>query len=355
MKRTPPKIGISKKDNKSSINTLVVDGNALFKRGYSATKDDYDENGNDNGGVYQFLTVLRKLMEDNLYHKVYVFWDGEFSGKMRWEIYKDYKGNRNKDYINGTIPEDLIEVHQRKVVFNYLEELYIRQLIDEKVEADDFIAYFCKVKQGVENITVVTSDMDIAQLVGKNVRLYLIHLKKYITTSNFKEQFGYHHKNIAVMKILCGDSSDNIKGVKRLGEGTLFKYFPQLKEREVTLDEIIKGANELQKERLDSKKKKLQVLENIINGITEGIQGENLYEINRQLIDLTSPLLSDNALKDFNLLIESPLSDDRSIKNAYRMLKNDGLDKILGQFRYETYLLPFKKLMEREKKQNIIN
>lgn len=355
MKRTPPKTGISKLDNKLSINTLVVDGNALFKRGYSATKDDYDESGNQNGGVYQFLTVLRKLMEENLYHKVYVFWDGKFSGKMRWEIYKDYKGNRNKDYINGTIPDDLMEVHQREVVFNYLEELYIRQLIDEKVEADDFIAYFCKVKQDVENITVVTSDMDIAQLVSKNVRLYLLHLKKYITPSNFKEQFGYHHENIAVMKILCGDSSDNIKGVKRLGEGTLFKHFPQLTERKVTLDEIINDASKLQEERLQGKKNKLQVLDNIINGTTEGVQGDNLYEINRKLIDLTTPLVSEKALKDVNLLIDSPLSDDRSIKNAYRMLKNDGLDKTLGQSRYETYLLPFKKLMEREKKENIIN
>ena len=197
--------------------------------------------------------------------------------------------------------------------------------------------------------------MDIAQLVGENVRLYLIHLKKYITTSNFKEQFGYHHENIAVMKILCGDSSDNIKGVKGLGEGTLFKHFPKLTERKVTLDEIIKDASELQKERLDNKKKKLKVIENIINGITDGVQGKDLYNINRQLIDLTTPLVSETALEDVNLLISSPLSDDRSIKNAYKMLKNDGIDKVLGQARYETYLLPFKKLMEREKKENIIN
>jgi 5'-3' exonuclease len=274
---------------------------------------------------------------------------------MRWELYKDYKGNRNKDYINGTTPDDEIEVYQRRVIFNYLEELYIRQLIDEKVEADDFIAYLCKVSRDVENITVVTSDMDIAQLVGENVRLYLLHLKKYITTSNFKEQFGYHHENIALMKILCGDSSDNIKGVKGLGEGTLFKHFPQLTERKVTLDEIIKYASELQKERLDNKKKKLKVIENIINGITDGVQGEDLYNINRQLIDLTTPLVSETALEDVNLLISSPLSNDRSIKNAYKMLKNDGIDKVLGQVRYETYLLPFKKLMEREKKENIIN
>jgi len=353
MRRTPPRVGSKKVESKQ--NTLVVDGNALFKRGYSATKRDDEGSDNPIGGIYQFLTVLRKLMEDDLYHKVYVFWDGPFSGKLRWEIYKDYKANRNKDYINGTIPDDEMEVYQRGVVFNYLEELYIRQLIDEKVEADDFIAYFCKVKQDTENITVVTSDMDICQLVDDNVRLYLLHLKKYITPSNFKEQFGYHHTNIAVMKILCGDSSDNIKGVKRLGEGTLLKHFPQLIDRNVRLEEIIEGASKLQNERLEAKKSKLQVLENIINGITDGVQGKDLYDINEQLIDLTKPLVTESALNDVNQLISSPLSDDRSIKNAYKMLKDDGIDKVLGQARYETYLLPFKKLMEREKKENIIN
>ena len=354
MRRTPPRPGSSRVENE--INTLVVDGNALFKRGYSATIEERNSKGDQIGGIYQFLTVLRKLLEDDLYHKVFVFWDGKFSGKMRWEIYKDYKGNRNKDYINGTEPDDKMEMYQRGLVFNYLEELYIRQLIDEKVEADDLIAYYCKAKQDVENITVVTSDMDICQLVSKNVRLYMINLKKYITPDNFKAQYKYHYENIAVIKILCGDNSDNIKGVKRLGKDTLLKHFPQLTERKVTLDEIIEEASKLQDKRLEAKKPKLQVLENIINGVTDGIQGDRLYEINEQLVDLTKPLVSDEALEDVNLLIDSPLSDDRSIKNAYKMLKDDGLDKVLGETRYETYLLPFKKLMEREKKNNnIIN
>lgn len=351
MKRTPPKIGRKTEDKQ---NILVVDGNALFKRGYTATKDEYDESGKSNGGVYQFLTTLRMLIEDNLYHRVYVFWDGKFSGKLRWEIYKDYKGNRNKDYINGTEPEDQNEVLQRQIVFNYLEELYIRQLFDEKVEADDFIAYYCKARKEFENITVVTSDMDICQLVDDNVRLYMINLKKYITPQNFKAQYKYHYENIALVKILCGDSSDNISGVKRLGEKTLFKHFPQLTERRVTLEEIIECASKLQEERLAEKKPKLQIFENIINGITDGIQGKELYDINRRLVDLTTPLITEEALSEVNLLIESPLSDDRSIKNAYTMLKNDGLDKLLGQARYENYLLPFKKLMEREKKNNDI-
>tara|TARA_R100000908_G_scaffold64295_2_gene47707 strand:- start:9139 stop:10197 length:1059 start_codon:yes stop_codon:yes gene_type:complete len=352
MGRIPPKNGSSKK---IKISTLVVDGNALFKRGFSATKDVYNDKGEPIGGVYQFLLVLRRIIEENLYHKVFVFWDGKFSGKMRWEIYKDYKGNRDKDYENGTEPEDQNEILQRQIVFNYLEELYIRQLFDEKVEADDFIAYYCNTKLDTEKITVVTSDRDLCQLVHENVRMYMIDLKDYVYVNNFKKRFGYHYENVAVIKILCGDNSDNIKGVKRLGEETLFNFMPELKERKVTLDEVLNRAKELQDNRVENKKSRLKVLDNIINGITDGVQGDQLYTINHKLVDLTSPLIHKQALNEVNDLITSPLSDDRSIKSVYRMLKEDGLDKMLGQYRYENFLLPFKKLMEREKKRNIIN
>ena len=350
MKRTPPRNGtvIHKQ------NTLLVDGNALYKRGFIGARNEYNEAGQHIGGVYQFLTVLRKLINEDLYHKVFVFWDGEFSGKLRWDIYKDYKCGRGKDYINGTKPDDLEEVAQRGVVFNYLEELFIRQLVDDKVESDDFIAYYCNVKKDIENITVVTSDRDLTQLVDDNVRMYMLDLKKYINKSNFKEQFKYHYENVAIIKILCGDASDSIKGVKRLGDTTLIKHFPQLKERKVNLDEILEGAKIQQQERLDYGKKPLQVLTNIVEGITDGVQGNNLYEINKRLVDLTIPLLTTEAIEEVNSLIDSPLSDDRTIKNAYKMLKDDGIDIMLGESRYNEYLLPFKKLMEREKKNNIL-
>lgn len=353
MKRLPPKNGPVEK---IKISTLVIDGNALYKRGFSVAKNEYNHHGDNIGGVYPFLTALRKILEENLYHKVYVFWDGEYSGKMRWELYSDYKSGRGKDYINGTKPEDQNEVLQRQIVFNYLEELYIRQLFDERVEADDFIAYLCKVNKDREKITVVTSDRDLCQLVHENVRMYMLDMKKYVYVSNFKEVFGYHHENVAVIKIVCGDNSDSIKGVKGVKQATLFNIMPELKERKVTLEEIIQRAIQLQEQRTLNKKPKLKALDNIINGVTDGIQGNRLYEINERLVDLTNPLIHEEALEKINDLMISELSDDREIKNVYRMLKEDGLDRALGEHRYENFLLPFKKLMEREKKnKSVIN
>lgn len=350
MRKLPPK----RKSSNKNKNTLVVDGNALYKRGFIGAKGEFNKDGDAIGGVYQFLTVLRKLIDEDLYHNVFVFWDGEFSGKLRWEIYKDYKSGRGKDYINGTKPEDMSELIQRGMVFNYLEELYVRQLVNDVVEGDDFIAYYCKVKKDNEKVTIVTSDRDLCQLINDDVRIYMLDLKTYITKHNFNDYFKYHLSNSALIKTMCGDNSDSIKGIKRLGEDTLFKLFPQLTTRKVELSEIILEAKKLQEERISNKKKPLQVLTNIIDSITDGIQGKDIYDINRRLVDLTIPLLTKEAIEDVNMLIDSPLSDDRSVKKVYMMLKEDGVDKLIGKNRFEDYLLPFKKLIEREKKNNLI-
>ena len=139
MNKRPPKNG----ERKQIIQTLLVDGNALFKLGLYGAKGEYNHKGQHIGGVYLFLTILRKLLSENIYHRVYVFWDGKYSGKLRYQIYKDYKSSRGKDYEHGTHPIDESEITQRSMIWNYLEELFIRQLQHEVVESDDFIAYYC--------------------------------------------------------------------------------------------------------------------------------------------------------------------------------------------------------------------
>jgi 5'-3' exonuclease len=207
----------------------------------------------------------------------------------------------------------------------------------------------CLNKKPNEKMTIVSSDRDLSQLIDDDIRLYLIDKKTFITKENFKEHFGFHYENVAIIKILCGDVSDSIKGVKRLGDGTLLKLFPEIIERKVTIDEIVEKAKNLQSDRLLNKKSKLQVLTNIIDGNTDGVQGDKLYEINKLLVDLKKPMLTEYSINKIDNLIHSNLSDDRSIKNVYKMLKSDGIDVMLGEKRYEDYLLPFKKLIEREK------
>lgn len=346
MSKRPPKNGeiIQKIQN-----TLLVDGNALFKSGYFGAKGEYNYKGQHIGGIYQFITMLRKLLTENMYHRVYVFWDGNFSGKLRYELYNPYKSSRGKDYINGTQPIDEEEVRERRVVMQYLEDLFIRQLKDEIVESDDFIAYYCLNKKPNEKITICTNDSDMAQLISEDVRIYFIHLKNYVDNVNFSSYFCYHLDNAALVKSMVGDNSDSIKGIKKLGEDSLVKLFPELKEKKVSLTEIINKAKEIQKERKEVKKKPLVVLDNIINKTTDSVLGDKIYEINYKLVDLKNPFMTKDGIRELELLIEGDLDPDgRSLKNVLSYMEKDGIKKLIGENRYENYLIPFKELIKRE-------
>lgn len=348
MSKRPPKNGKAV----SVINTLLVDGNALFKVGFFGAKDEYNWRGEHIGGIYQFLTVLRKLLNENLYHRVYVFWDGRLSGKMRYDIYNAYKSDRGKDYINGTQPIDENEIRQKRRIRSYLEELCIRQLMHEFVEADDFIGYYCSKVESNELITICTNDRDLSQLISDKVRIYFCDLKSYVDKANYSSYFCHHQANVVLIKTIIGDTSDSIKGVKGVKEKTLLTHFPELKERKVTLQEIITGATEQQQKRLEAKKPPLLALDNIIHGKTDGIQGDKLYNINQRLVDLTYPLMTEDAISELQDLQSGYFDvEERGIKNVLVFMKQDGLDKTIGIERYAEYLLPFKKLIDREIRQ----
>ena len=289
------------------------------------------------------------LLVSDLYHRVYVFWDGNFSGKLRYEIYEPYKSGRGKDYKNGTQPIDESELNQRRLVWEYLNELYVRQLKHELIEGDDFIAYYCLTKRDNEKITICTNDRDMAQLISKDVRIYFLDLKQYVDLSNYSSYFCHHQENSVLLKTMVGDPSDSIKGIKGLGETKLISLFPEVKERKTTVTEIIEGAKKQQEDRILKKQKPLKVLDNIIHGITDGVQGDRLYEINERLVNLKNPMLTEDGIRELEQLIDGTLdSSGRDLNNVLIMMKRDGLERTIGDNRYPDYLLPFKKLIDRE-------
>ena len=348
MNKRPPKNGEIREEIQ---NTLLVDGNALFKRGFSGAKGLYNKDGTHIGGVYQFLTTLRMLLEQEMYHRVYVFWDGNFSGKLRYEIYEPYKSARGKDYINGTQPIDESELKQRRIVWDYLNELCIRQLKDEVIEGDDFIAYYCLTKNKNEKITICTNDRDMAQLINDDVRIFFLNFKDYVGKSNYSSYFSHNLENSMLIKSMIGDTADSIKGIKGLGETTLLTHFPELTERKVTLNEIIEQASKQQEERIAQKQKPLKVLQNIIDAVTDGVQGDKIYEINEKLVNLSNPMMTLDGIRALELLKNgSLLPENREFKKVFSMMESHGIDKEIGEYRYPEYLVPFKKLIDREEK-----
>lgn len=350
--RRPPKDGA----RKIYTNTLLVDGNSLFKVGYHGANE-FNERGEAIGGIYQFITMLRKLLNESIYHKVYILWDGKLSGKLRYDIYSDYKKTRkNYESPDGSIEgteKDPSFILQKFKLIEYLQELPIRQFNFEFIEGDDLIAYYCLRKDELEKITIVSGDGDMYQLITPDIRIYSCRpsIKNYIQYDNFNQYNSYLCDNAMLIKMITGDVSDNIKGVKGFGDTTLMNYFPELNERKVTLEELIEKAKILQEERVLNKKKPKKDLDNFINGVTTGVHNGKLYEINEKLVNLKKPLLTDKAKEKFDELIDCGIDlEGRDIKNLYTKMKEDGVDKLIKQTFME-YFLPFKKLVEREKKQ----
>lgn len=334
-----------------NLNTLLVDANYLFKRSLFGAKHVYAKS-KPIGGLYSFMTTLRKLISENNINKVILCWDGENSGKMRYYIYEGYKANReSKSWYNkikltekqiNKEERDMGELYQRIRIKQYAEELFLRQIEVDEIEADDIIAYYCKMKKPEENVLIFTNDRDYIQLLDYvNVSIYLDNINKVIDKDIFFMNFDYHYSNSLTMKILCGDNSDNINGVDGLQEKTLIKYFPQIKERHVPVKEIYSESFKIKKQRELEKKKPLKVIENIINS-------KDLLIRNKKLMDLKEPLMSKEALEEYETLYDPLSSDNRGSKNLLPMMNEDGfLDNFNSNF--VNYVTPFYSVIMKEK------
>jgi 5'-3' exonuclease len=158
-------------------------------------------------------------------------------------------------------------------------------------------------------------------------------------------------ENVVLEKMICGDVSDNIKGVKGVGNDTLAKLFPNIKTEELDLKAVMERSRELLEERKQQKKKPLKSLENIIGGVTDGCQGERLYEINEKIIDLSHPLLTDEARKTMDEEFYAPIdTDDRSIKNVYEIVSENKINEMLDEGKFSNLLEPFGRIQLTERR-----
>lgn len=326
------------------IRTLVVDGNSLLNTGFHGIKNMY--NGENHiGGLYHFLNTLRKLIDTYLITKVVVFWDGKDNTKPRTQLYPQYKLNRRLK------PKPVDELNsyatQKLRTQEYLEELYVRQATFEYCEADDCMAYYCE-KSTKEDIIVLTSDRDLLQLISKDVSLHIISLNKLFKFGDKVPLDGMYipPDNVRLVKTICGDSSDNIKGIKMVGIKSLAKINPDILEKKITLDDIIKKIKT---------KNKVSVKENnILNGITQkNLEPKNnILEINYNIIGVGKQFLTENAINGIQDLSKEAIDPEgRHWKNALDLMMSDGILNILPKTddAWVDFVRPFLRLTRIEK------
>ena len=136
-----------------------------------------------------------------------------------------------------------------------------------------------------------------------------------------------------------------------MGNNTLIKLFPQIKTEKIDLEFIIAHSKMLLEERKAAKKKPLKSLENIVNGVTDGCQGDKLYEINQKIIDLSNPLLTDEAKETMDEEFYAPIDvTDRNFKNIYNIVTENKINDILDESKFGNILEPFGRIQQMERK-----
>ena len=370
--RQPIKRKIAEANNTSeNIYSLVVDGSNLLKISFVDKRMNGD--GKEYGAVFTFIRKLGVILSKKDFNYCVVCWDKSNSGVLRWQYYKDYKANRDKNYGIKSEYDRTLEEFQRAVIShsrskraesdeesferqklliqNMLEELCIRQYEYNDVEGDDIIANYVKNREENEKVVIVSSDRDLTQLICDNVIIFNPKGNKFITKDNSVKELGITHENIVIEKMICGDMSDNIKGVKGVGRQTLVKLFPEIIENKADLKAVIARSRELLDGRKAAGQKPLKSLENIVNGVTDGCQGDSLYEINRKIIDLSEPLLTDEAADDMESTMHCPMdTSDRDIRNVYKMIESNGMYDLLDEERFGDVFGPYGRIIMMEKR-----
>ena len=364
----------NKKDE--SFYSVIVDGNNLLKM--SLVDKTMNSKGEEYGAVMSFIRMLGTILNKKDFNYCMVVWDGIGSGVLRWQYYEDYKANRDKNYslhdpnltdydrkllefqrkcishsrvMSDKETDDIIFEREKSIIKAILEELCIRQYEFENTEGDDIIAFYTKNKKSNEKLVIVSADKDLTQLISDTVIVYNPRMKDFVTKDNSIEKIGITHENVVLEKILCGDASDNIKGVKGIGETTLIKLFPQIKDTKTDLSAIIERSKQLLEERAQNKKKPLKSLENIVNVVTDGCQGDRLYEINQKIIDLSEPLLTDEARESLTDELYGIMdTSDRDIKNVYKLVGEFDLTELTNEEKFSNLFSPFGRIIMMENK-----
>ena len=217
---------------------VLVDGNNLLFRSYYATAYSGNFMNNSKGfptnGLYGLVNMLNKIIKDENPKYMLVAFD---KGKtFRHEEYKEYKEGRIK------MPEDLAK--QFVVAKELLPKMGIKCLEVENYEADDIIGTYSKMISDTNNKgLIVSSDKDLLQLINKNNTVKLLKSHDYIMMdeNEFKKEYGLDPIKMIDLKGLMGDSSDNIPGVKGIGEKTALK----LLQKYNTIEGLYENIEEL--------------------------------------------------------------------------------------------------------------
>lgn len=197
---------------------MVIDGNSIVNRSFYGVRPLTTKDGLYTNAVYGFVTTLQRLMDEEAPEAVCVTFDRK-EPTFRHLEYEGYKAQRKG------MPEELAQ--QMPVLKDVLDAMNIPRYELAGYEADDLIGTISrKCESAGWACVIVTGDRDSLQLVTEHTKVKLISTRmgqtttKDMTPESFREVYGFDPIHIIDLKALMGDASDNIPGVKGIGEKT---------------------------------------------------------------------------------------------------------------------------------------
>jgi DNA polymerase-1 len=262
------------------------------------------------GGLTGFLKSIGFAIRHIKPTRVILIFDGTGSTTNKKNLYPEYKAYRkiqritNWDGFDGKEDESASIENQMLRLVEYLRCLPVDLLSIDKVEADDVIGYIAS--KSDDEVYIMSADQDFLQLVNDKVTVYSPIKKKFYTPKLVKEEYGLYPQNFINKKVLMGDDSDNIPGVKGLGPKKLFKLFPELEsDNTVTLDSIFSKSEELVSEHglygdICNFKKQLLINQQLMNLSNPDLPEDSLEEIEQVLTNKPNKLDKLHFLKLYN-------------------------------------------------------
>lgn len=225
---------------------LLIDGLNTFIRAYTVNPTVNDD-GVHIGGVGGFLLSIGfaiKLLKPT---RVIICFDGKGGSSKRRKLFPGYKANRRvKKRItrfNSILSRDDEKEamhYQLHRLTEYLGQLPVTILAPENIEADDAIAYISQQVYPESNCIIMSSDKDFLQLVDDRVQVWSPSKKKLYFKEDLLEEFNVPAHNFLMYRLLKGDSSDNIPGIKGSGVKTFIKNLPILfEDKKIDIEDIL--------------------------------------------------------------------------------------------------------------------
>lgn len=212
----------------SSNRLLLIDGYGFVFRAYHSMPPLTNPEGTPVGAVFGFTNMLMKVLMDHTADHLAVVLDAG-QKTFRNEIYSEYKANR------PPAPEDLIP--QFPLVREAVHALNVPAVDLVGVEADDIIATYAKQAERLGwDVTIISSDKDLMQLVTERVTMYDAMKSRTIGIEQVQEKFGVPPEKVLDVLSMMGDSADNIPGIPGIGPKTATELVNQFGSLEAVLD-----------------------------------------------------------------------------------------------------------------------